>query len=153
VIIHEIIHYKNEWMLQEYNNINTMSEELFHELVAQFAEALPEKDSRDFSGTVGAIQLRNELKKQKQCGVSTRSSLKCKVLTDEIKEAARLEVKILELMSLIIKDRRVNGDEITFEKRDGAFGRSMIYAEIKKLYAIRYGKEETLRLDEAFNGL
>jgi hypothetical protein len=29
----------------------------------------------------------------------------------------------------------------------------MIYAEIKKLYAIRYGKEETLRLDEAFNGL
>ena len=129
-----------------------MSDELFHELVAQFTEALPEKDNRDFSGTIGAIRLRNELKKEKQCGAITRSSLKCEVLTDEIKEATHIEQKILEVMSLIIKDRGVNGDEITFEKRDGAFGRSFIYTDIKTLYTLRYGKEESRKLDEVFNG-
>lgn len=133
-------------------NSSIMSDELFHELAAQFAEALPEKEGKDFFGTIGAIHLKNELKKEKQCGVFSRSSLKCEVLTDEIKEASRLERDILELMSLIIKDRGMNGDDITFEKRDGAFGKSIIYENIKKLYTIRYGKEEGSKLDETFNG-
>lgn len=129
-----------------------MSDELFQELVSQFSEALPPQNGNDFSGTIGAIRLRSELKKEKQCGILDRFSLKCSILGEEVNEAVYLEKEILDLSALLIKNRDTNGDEIMFSWNKGKFANSLIYSPIKRLYILRYGKDEGERLDMAFIG-